>query len=489
MNSAIKILVVDDDPNMLFALARPLRAAGYDVLKGTSGKECLELTQQYKPDILLLDVVLPDLSGIEVCKRIKADPSLNHTFVVLVSGLKTSSEDQSIGLEEGADDFLVKPLSKRELLARIRAILRIKRAETALRESKEAAETANRAKSQFLANMSHELRTPLNAILGYSQLFLRETTLPEQVQKGHEIIHRNAEHLLAMINTLLDLTKIESGKMELAYKPFQLMKVLHAVADTVHLHAQAKQLDVRCDFDPGLPQIIAGDEQRLRQILLNVLGNAVKFTEKGMIRLKGTVVQPNAAPQALQSDHPAALQAPKQQTIIRFIVEDSGPGIPAEALEKIFEPFYQGVIPHQGKTSGTGLGLPICRQFLRLMGSELHVRSTPGQGATFWFDLPVNVNDDDEQIEQAEDVHDQAATLEETSLPALEEILVTPPPEIILSLEALARIGDIRGLERQLDALEDGPSQWQPFIRQLTSLIQGIKLHDVQRFLAHFLEQ
>jgi len=241
-----------------------------------------------------------------------------------------------------------------------------KQAETE-REARRAADAANRAKSEFLANMSHELRTPLNGILGYAQILLRDKTLAERQSAGLNVIRQSGEHLLTLINDVLDLAKIEAGKLTLNPEAIPLVGFLRVIADIIRVRAEQKGVDFILDMAPDLPQGIQADEQRLRQVLLNLLSNAVKFTDRGYVTLRARFLPPSR---------------------LRFEVQDTGVGISQEQLELIFQPFEQ-VGETQRRQGGTGLGLAISRQFVRLMGGDIRVESCIGQGSTFWFELEV----------------------------------------------------------------------------------------------------
>ena len=238
-------------------------------------------------------------------------------------------------------------------------------------QAKDAAVVANRAKSTFLATMSHELRTPLNAILGYAQILRADRELNASQTRGVSIIQQGGEQLLTLINDILDLSRIEAGKVELNAEPVELSTFLRAITDIIRVKAEEKGL--RFDFDGAseLPQAVCVDEKRLRQVLLNLLSNAVKFTERGQVGLSLRATRIDAV-----SAH------------LRFEVVDSGIGIPSEHLQAIFEPFEQAT-GMQSRFGGTGLGLSISRQLVHLMGSDIQVESRAGAGSRFWFDLEL----------------------------------------------------------------------------------------------------
>jgi signal transduction histidine kinase/DNA-binding NarL/FixJ family response regulator len=252
-----------------------------------------------------------------------------------------------------------------------RAILAGQARELAL--ARDTADRANRAKSTFLANMSHELRTPLNAILGYTQLLKRSPHTTKWQADAYHTIHQSGEHLLMLIVDLLDLSKIEAEKLELQLSTVHLPAFLQGIADIIRVKANEKALEFECELSPDLPSYIQADQKRLRQVLLNLLSNAIKFTDRGRVDLKVTV-----------------LSQSREEVRLRFGVQDTGSGIPRDYLETIFRPFEQ-IGDEESRSGGTGLGLSISRKLVRLMGGEIQVVSTPGQGSFFSFDVAALV--------------------------------------------------------------------------------------------------
>ncbi|HAJ61141.1 MAG TPA: hypothetical protein DCP31_19350, partial [Cyanobacteria bacterium UBA8543] len=264
-----------------------------------------------------------------------------------------------------------------------------KRAEVALQQAVISAEVANRAKSEFLANMSHELRTPLNAILGFTQLMSRDRLLNSSQLEHLEIINRSGEHLLTLINDVLSMAKIEAGQTTLNENSFDLYRLLDAIEQMFKLKAESKGLQLTFEHSPDVPQYVRTDESKLRQVLINLLSNAIKFTSSGGVSVK---VKKEAEKQTTNNIDAQAASRRVQQTTITFEISDTGSGIASTEFESLFEPFVQ---TQTGRTSqqGTGLGLPISRQFVRLMGGEIKVSSTLGEGTTFTFDIQVSSAD------------------------------------------------------------------------------------------------
>ena len=314
-----------------------------------------------------------------------------------------------------------------------------------LSKARDAAETANRAKSVFLATMSHELRTPLNGILGYAQILKMDPSLNMEQKEGINIIEQSGEHLLLLINDVLDLAKIEAGKIDIEKNNFHLQAFLKSINEIVRIRAVHQNIYLKFEPLEPLPACVYGDEKRLRQVLINLLGNAIKFTDEGGVTFKVSVLS----------------------SLIRFQIEDSGVGIAPKELQEIFQPFQQ-VGDKKRQTEGTGLGLTICRNLLELMDSELQVSSRIGEGSTFWFDL--NLPEICEWVEKI--------TPAQTMPKILEADLVPPPLEDMLILYDLAMGGDVRAVEEQVTQLAK-LEQLSVFVAIMQQFIKNLQVDDM----------
>jgi DNA-binding response OmpR family regulator len=378
------ILIVDDEPALLAGYSHILAAEGYEIRQAATAKEAIQQCREERPDLVLLDAMLPDAAGLDVLRQIKEDPALFATPVIMISGLAVSRDEQAQGLESGADGYLAKPIDRRTLVAQIRALLRITETERRLRESEERQrqlvadltkanrrlEEYTRLKAEFVANMSHELRTPLTAIIGFVQLLeLTEAgkPMPKPYATAFERILRNGRHLLALIDDVLDVAKIEAGRMKINREPFDLTDTVEGAFRELQSLARQKGIDYRLAVPEALPFAFS-DPLRVRQVVINLLSNAIKFTHQGSVE--------------------AELVRGELGTV-RFAVRDTGVGIEESSLDMIFERFRQVDGSMSRSVGGAGLGLSIVRQIVALLGGTIEVTSQVDRGSIFIVTLPL----------------------------------------------------------------------------------------------------
>ena len=360
-----KVLMVDDTPANIDILRKSLVNEGYQLFFANSGEKALKIANRAIPDLILLDVMMPKMSGFETAHRLKEN-KLTQEIPVIFLTAKNQPEDLIEGFQLGAVDYINKPFRQEEVCLRVRAHLQKCFLMKQMTQARMAAEAANHAKSTFLANMSHELRTPLNGILGYTQILMKDKSLSALQEDGIEIIHRSGEHLLTLINDILDLSKIEAGRVELHPSDFNLGSFFKHILELFKIRAKQKNIAFHYQTNTALPYVVYGDEKRLRQIIINLLGNAIKFTEQGSVTFRVAY----------------------QESKIRFEVIDTGIGIASEELENIFLPFQQ-VGEMYKQPEGTGLGLAITKTLIEMMGGEIQVKTVLGQGSTFWTELEL----------------------------------------------------------------------------------------------------
>ena len=627
--SAFQVLIVDDDPVNLQVLNNYLGLQDYQVVKTSSGIEALALLDRgYQPDLVVLDVMMPRMSGYEVTRAIRSQWTRNELPIVLLTA-KNTLEDEVVGLQAGANDYLTKPIVKEGLLARIETQLSLRqesidrqlaqaeriqfaqaldlknadllaakealarqnqtleqqveertkvlaererqlstlmknlpgmayrcandprwpktfvsegctaltgyppealthvahldhsdtvgrsiidfatlihpedrefvweavqkaiveerpyqfvyrlqlpnsgeikwvweqgqgiqgedgelkflegfitdisarvRTEKRLEESnrnlqnllreiqatqaqlevaKEKSETANLAKSKFLANMSHELRTPLNSIIGFTQLLEDDTALQAKQRKRIKIINRSAEHLLSLINNILDISKIEAGKSTLVTEGFNLYVLLSDITSMFSLQVQRKGLTLSLERSPTVPKFITTDEGKLRQILMNLVANAIKFTERGSVTLAVRMLRTEAGTEQTEAGTEAEKALTRDQKLV-FSVQDTGPGIAAEEIVQLFVPFEQ-TAAGKALQQGSGLGLPISQQYAKLMGGDISVSSQVGVGSCFEVTIPI-LSADDETGSKAQEDHAYAAHRQENEDSAISQL-------------------------------------------------------------------
>ncbi|MCK9389556.1 MAG: response regulator [Sulfuritalea sp.] len=398
------ILVVDDTPDNLVLMSNLLKN-DYTVKIANSGQKALKIAaSDSPPDLILLDIMMPDMDGYEVCHRLKNDPRTMNIPVIFLTA-KAQMEDEKKGLELGAVDYITKPINPSIVMARVKNHLALKAMTDFLRDqndflerevnkrthelmaSRQIAvknmqlEEASRMKSEFLANMSHELRTPLNAIIGFSEV-LKDGLLGELAPQQKEYVNdifTSGNHLLSLINDILDLSKVEAGKMTLELEPQQAATLVQSSLQVVREKAMAHHLHLTAEVAEDMDELgdVWLDQRKAKQILYNLLSNAVKFTpESGEVRVTVRRVGREVVPDGCFEYY------------LELAVSDTGIGICAKDQVRLFQPFNQIDSTLARRYAGTGLGLAMVKRLAELHGGAVALQSTPGKGATFTVWLP-----------------------------------------------------------------------------------------------------
>ncbi|MEG4811068.1 response regulator [Microcoleus sp. F8-D3] len=393
------ILIVDDTPENLQVLSATLSDRGYKVRGVINGQMALRAARSGAPDLILLDIKMPEMDGYEVCRQLKADPKTSEIPVVFISALDEVL-DKLTAFQVGGVDYVTKPFHVAEVLARIEHQLTIQRLKKQLiernkelqeeiierKKAEEAAAAASLAKSQFVANMSHELRTPLNAILGFTQVMSRDSLLSHEHLENLRIINRSGQHLLELINDVLDLSKIEAGIIALDERSFDLYQLLDTLEEMFQIKAETKKIQLRFSVQANVPQYIKTDEKKLRVCLINLLGNAMKFTRDGGRIWLRVSVESNQPPPPESEINPNSTSV--KPLLILFEVADTGMGIATAEIDTLFDAFVQTQAGRKA-ADGTGLGLTITKKYVQIMGGDIWVKSVLGEGTSFKFNIRV----------------------------------------------------------------------------------------------------
>ena len=382
MDNAVKnrILVVDDEKMNLESLNRIL-SPEYTIFMSKSGNSAIEMACKYMPDLILLDIIMPDMDGYEVLDRLKISPVTQNIPVIFITGLD-KTEDEEKGLDLNAADFIHKPFSAKIVKSRVRNQIQIInqiRALVNLQQDLEAAvksaEEANQSKSAFLAMMSHEIRTPLNAILGISEIQLQNEKCPGEIKEALSRIYNSGDLLLGIINDILDMSKIEAGKLELTEVKYDVASLINDTAFFNLIKFENKPVEFNLYVDQNVPSELYGDELRIKQILNNLLSNAFKYTNCGEVELS-------------ISSETADTESGAAAVILVLRVRDTGQGMTEDQLAKLFDEYSRFNTGANRSIEGTGLGMNITQNFIRMMNGDIKAQSEPDKGTVFTVRLP-----------------------------------------------------------------------------------------------------
>jgi signal transduction histidine kinase len=366
------ILVVDDTEDNLDLLEFALKRKPVKMLRATNGKACLAMAQEHNPDLILLDIQMPEMDGFETLRHLRANRSTAKIPVVFLTAQKKDPESIEAGLEMGADQYLTKPIDTEELLVRARTLIRLKRAEAEL----------ERTKADFMAMLVHDLRSPITGIKSVIEYFLEDAKTSGMRPEHKELLessHDSAVRMLELINDLLDLSKYEAGSMSLDKQSLPMMRIVELNLKPLEMQFKQKNITVNVEQKGELKEVWV-DEGKIGQVLMNLLSNAFKFTPSN-----GTVTV-TVEPYTIPSDSLTG-----SGEFVRVSVADTGIGIPQAELGMLFDRYKQLSSAKKTKHKGTGLGLAICKLIVEAHGGQITASSEQGKGTTFSFTVPTRI--------------------------------------------------------------------------------------------------
>ncbi len=357
--SDMKILIVDDELNTLYLMSKILEDK-FIIDTATKGSEVFDKLKSFKPDLILLDVMMPDMSGFEVCKLIKSKEEYVDLPIIIITA-KTEDEDLAYGMSVGAIDYIRKPFGELELIARVENIIKVK---VYIRKLK----LLNQLKNSFISMVTHDIKIPLTSIIGFSELLLEEKISGPITPKQRKIVNQifdSAMHQSRIIKDMLSLSILETGKINLDINDYPAVELYSDAYQEILFIAKTKELDIKVDIDGSLR--VKCDKERIYQVFLNLLSNAVKFSFR-----KGEIT----------------IGAKKLKSYVEFYVKDNGAGIPKSAIDRIYDQYDLFTTKGTDGEKGTGLGLQICIRIIQEHSGSLRIESEEGKGACFYFTLP-----------------------------------------------------------------------------------------------------
>jgi len=363
------ILVVDDTEDNLDLLEFALKRKPVEMLRANSGKECLVMAEERQPDVILLDIQMPEMDGFETLKRLRANSATAKIPVIFLTAQRKDPESIEAGLMMGADEYLTKPIDTDELLVRTKTLVRLKRMEAEL----------ERTKADFMAMLVHDLRSPLAGIKDVIEFFRELENEGGALTPDHFTLlaasQESSERMLQLINNLLDLSKFEAGKITLHKEPVSVKQIVEKAAKHMEFQFRQRNVSLHLEVKPEIPNV-TGDAGKIGQVLMNLLSNALKFTgSDGHVRI--------SVEDAEEKVHG------EKRSVLRVAVTDTGMGIPPEELAGIFERYKQASTAKRVRQKGTGLGLAICKLIVEAHGGQISVESEMGKSTTFRFSLPL----------------------------------------------------------------------------------------------------
>ncbi|MCL1862055.1 MAG: response regulator [Defluviitaleaceae bacterium] len=368
------VLIVDDDTSNLLELSHILRSE-YKVYAVKDGANAIIKAKESMPDVILLDVVMPGMDGFDVLVELKSDKVTADIPVIFITGVSTS-EKEIEGLSIGAMDYIRKPFDAKVVKFRVGNQIKIVNLQRELQNALSEAEEANSSKSDFLASISDEIRTPIKAIMEITNN-LQKKELAEDIRSSVDKINMSGDLLLDIINDVIDLTKIETGKMEIVQSEYNIEGLLIDVVNTNTPRLKDKPVKFNLEIDEFIPAALIGDETRIKQILNNLLSNAFKYTYSGTVTFD------------------ISYEPKNDGVILEFNITDTGVGIASDQMKSLFDNYARFTTELGGVTiGGIGLGLSITKKLTMLMGAEISVESTPGQGSTFIVRIPQKASSD-----------------------------------------------------------------------------------------------